>query len=69
MRSDVGRATSSPDEGITVGDAAAVCGCHRDAIHDAIKSRRLRSRRRADGRRVADLADVLAFRRLLWGAR
>lgn len=68
MRFTDGRVAVALDE-VTIGDAAVICAVRRDEINRAMGDGRLRYRRAADSRRVAKLADVLSFRKRLWGAR
>lgn len=53
---------------VGIGDAARVVGCNRDEIDRAMRDGRLRVRR-IDGRRMADLAEVLTFKRQLWSVQ
>ena len=53
---------------VSIGDAARVVGCVRDEIDRAMRDGRLPVRR-IDGKRMADLADVLAFKRKLWSVQ
>jgi hypothetical protein len=53
---------------VSIGDAARVVGCSRDAIDKGMRDGRLRFSK-IDGRRMADLSDVLMFKRSLWSIK
>lgn len=58
-----GRSTA---ETVPIGEAARIIMISRDGVDLAIRKGRLRVSRDSTGRRVVDLADVLALKKRLW---